>query len=301
MAIEQNEPILASDFINESEADADPSENGGKVPKLEDNGRISPIFGGGGEIVEMTAGETIDGATTPVPVYLDTSDSEVYKCDPEDSSTNGSRKTKWIGLAVSDGTDGNPISVQLSGVVRGFSSLTPNRNYYLYETPGELSLYNKSFNGRGPIKVGRSISDTQIFLERGQLFYEDGHLAHNDETDVTVHECGFLPERIIVRVFPSYGGFGGDSNMIAWAYGNFSLFNDGTEYGGSGIRWSYDLDGSTQDSVSGSFGYDNPSGTRVINIDIDSVSDIGFTITTTPQNGGPNVDARVLVEAYGSF
>jgi len=44
MAIIQDENILAEDFINESEKDATPANDEGRVAKLEDDGKISPVF-----------------------------------------------------------------------------------------------------------------------------------------------------------------------------------------------------------------------------------------------------------------
>lgn len=298
MAIAPDEPIVAEDFINESEADPVPANNAGKVPKLEANGRLSPMFGGGGDRVEMTAGTTINGETTPVAVYRDISDGEVYPCDPEDSSAGGSRKGKWIGFAISNSTDGNPITVQLSGIVEGFTGLTADRVYYLSDTPGAITLQGLQFNGRSAIKVGRSISTTQLFLERGPRHYEDGHLAHNDDTDVNVHECGFLPDRIVVTIIPNYASA---STQMIYSRAIYQLYNPGTEYGGSGQMWSYEPDGNPSNSQSGSPGYESPSGTNLLNVDITDVTDIGFTITTTPQNGGAEKDARVWVEAFGTY
>lgn len=298
MAITPGADIEAEDFINESEADPTPSNDAGKVPKLEADGKISRRFTGGGEIVEMTAGETITGATLPVPVYYNPSDGEVYICDPEDSSTGGSRKGKFVGFAISTGNNGDPIDVQIAGLVDGFSGLTLQRNYYLDDTPGTIGLYNKSFNGRSAIKVGRSISATQLLIERGERFYSDGHLAHNDEVDTTVHECGFLPERIVVTIFPNYSGA---STQMIYSRAVYELFKDGDEYGGSGQSWTYEPDGNPSHSVSGSPSYEKPDGTDVLDVEIVDVTDIGFTIVTTPLNSGANQDARVRVEAHGHF
>ena len=44
MPIQAGQNALASDFINESEADPTPANNAGKVPKLEADGRLSRIF-----------------------------------------------------------------------------------------------------------------------------------------------------------------------------------------------------------------------------------------------------------------
>ena len=292
-----DEIIDSADFIDASTADPIPANNAGKVVKLEANGKFDTQFAESG-IVEMTAGETISGATLPVPVYYNPSDGEVYICDPEDSSTGGSRKGKWVGFAITDSTDGNPIEVKISGIVEGFSGLTPFRNYYLHSTAGQIHLEGLQFNGRSGIQVGRSISATQLFLERGARWYYDGHLAHNDETDVTVHECGFLPDRIYITMFPNYASA---STQIIYSRAFYLRLNAGSTYGGNGTMWSYEPDGNPSNSSSGSPGYDNPAGTLMIDVGVDAVDDISFTITTTPANGGPEKDARLQVEAYGTF
>ncbi len=63
--IQANEDILAEDFINESEADPTPSNDAGRVAKLESDGKISPVFTGFG--IKKTYGEQIDAGE---PVFL---------------------------------------------------------------------------------------------------------------------------------------------------------------------------------------------------------------------------------------
>ncbi len=67
--IQPDEIIRADDFINESEADATPANNEGRVAKLEDDGKISPFFIKGLDIFAI-AGENIDGSSTPKAVFI---------------------------------------------------------------------------------------------------------------------------------------------------------------------------------------------------------------------------------------
>ena len=101
----------------------------------------------------MTAGETINGATLPVPVYQDSSDGEVYACD-----ANVSTKLKFIGFATSNSTDGNTITVQLTGRVDGFTGLTQGTNYFVQDTVGTIG----TIFGTYPILAGRATSTTEI-------------------------------------------------------------------------------------------------------------------------------------------
>lgn len=57
MSINAGETILASDFINKSEADPTPANDEGRVPKLESDGKISPFF-----IKRFFGGDGSDGA-----------------------------------------------------------------------------------------------------------------------------------------------------------------------------------------------------------------------------------------------
>lgn len=57
--IQAGENIVAEDFINASEKDAVPSNDEGRVPKLEDDGRISPAFLNGLNTIEIIAGEDL--------------------------------------------------------------------------------------------------------------------------------------------------------------------------------------------------------------------------------------------------
>lgn len=107
--------------------------------------------------IQMTAGETINGATLPVPLYVSSADGEVYACDGNDTS-----KLEFIGFAVSNSTDGNSITVQKDGVVSGFSGLTVGSKYYVQDTVGTIGTSVGTYE----IYVGRAISATQILIEK---------------------------------------------------------------------------------------------------------------------------------------
>jgi hypothetical protein len=80
--IQAGENIVAEDFINASEKDATPSNDEGRVPKLEDDGRISPAFLNGLNTIEILAGQDLikgnsifipEGETIPRDFNLTTS------------------------------------------------------------------------------------------------------------------------------------------------------------------------------------------------------------------------------------
>ena len=106
--------------------------------------------------VTKNAGETINGATLPVPVYINSSDSEAYKTDADASG-----KLKFFGFAITNSTDGNSIKIQVTGVVGGFSGLTVDAIYYLSTTAGEITATAPSSLA---IPVAQSISATEIVI-----------------------------------------------------------------------------------------------------------------------------------------
>lgn len=103
----------------------------------------------------MTAGETINGATLPVPVFQNTSDNEVYASDADDTT-----RLNFIGFAITNGTDGNAIIIQHTGVVGGFSALVEGEKYYVTNTVGGIN----TTPGAVKIFVGFAISTTQILI-----------------------------------------------------------------------------------------------------------------------------------------
>lgn len=163
-------------------------------------------------IRSVTAGATIGGGTLPVPVYQSKSDNEFYACDANDNTAY-----KFIGFAISDGTDGNSMTVQFGGVVSGFSSLDEGEKYYVQDTVGTIG----TGSGTQEILVGIAISTTELLIQKGKR-YASGTTTFSANTDQTI-TLGFRPS--IVRIFAmgsdtdvrSYGGWtvGGGNNCIA--------------------------------------------------------------------------------------
>jgi len=104
--------------------------------------------------ITLTAGETIDGATLPVPVYMDIADEEVKACDADDLDA-----LEFIGFAVSNSTDGNDITVQTKGLVNGFTGLTIGSKYYV-----QNDKTIDTIEGNNSIFIGKALSTTQILI-----------------------------------------------------------------------------------------------------------------------------------------
>ena len=106
----------------------------------------------------FTAGETISGATLPVPVFLDNSTNEIMACD-----ANVQTKLEFMGFANTDGTDGNSIDVVYAGKVAGFSGLTVGERYYVQDSVGTIGATMGTYE----VYVGVAISTTEILIDCG--------------------------------------------------------------------------------------------------------------------------------------
>ena len=213
----------------------------------------SPLVGN----VTLTAGETLNGATTPVPVYQNKTDNEFYACDANDSA-----RYKFIGFATSTAINGDPINVQFSGVVGGFTGLLEGEKYYVQDTVGTIG----TTPGTQSILVGVAISQTQLVVQKG-THRASGTGAVTDSSGSEVVACGFRPSKI--NLFASSSSSSYISTMSAsWSNnvirGIGCLYNEGS---GSDIQEQPRLySGSNSDYQT---------------FAITSVTDTGFTITWT--------------------
>jgi hypothetical protein len=157
MSITAGSNALASDFINESQRNATPANDAGRAPKLEADGKVHPFFTRNAGT--PNAGETINGATLPVPVYQNKTDNEVYACDGNDTD-----KLKFLGFAISNSTNGNLIQMQTNGIVKGFSGLDEGEKYYVSDTVGTI----QNSPGTNEVLVGIAISQTELLIQKGR-------------------------------------------------------------------------------------------------------------------------------------
>lgn len=109
-----------------------------------------------GQAVEgLDAGETIAGATLPVPVYQNPSDNEFYACDANDTD-----KLEFVGFAISTAGDGEEIEIQMSGIVNGFSGLIEGIKYYVQDAVGTIGTSKGTYE----VLVGMAISETELLI-----------------------------------------------------------------------------------------------------------------------------------------
>lgn len=157
----------------------------------------------------VTAGATINGATTPVPVYQNTTDNEFYACDANDTSA-----LRFAGFAISNGTDGNTMLLQSSGIVSGFTGLDEGLKYYVQDAVGTIGTTPGTYN----ILVGTAISTTELLIQKGRVF-ASGHL-NLTATGVTVVTTGFRPD--IVKIVATETLSGSGTTVAAQSFGSYS-------------------------------------------------------------------------------
>jgi len=108
-------PVLnASGFLDPTILNAQTTSTADAVVRGDGGGKIDGSWLDGTSRV-INAGETINGATLPVAVCQRRSDGEVYACDGDDITL-----VDFLGFAITDSTDGNPITVQTNGVIGVF-------------------------------------------------------------------------------------------------------------------------------------------------------------------------------------
>lgn len=223
----------------------------------------------------MTAGETINGATLPVPVYQNRSDNEVYACDGNDSA-----RTDFLGFATSNSTDGNAIYVQTSGVVSGFSGLAEGEKYYIQDAIGTIGVTPGTY----PVLVGVAISTTELLIQKGTR-RAAGTLSIGATVSDQVITTAFKPSviRIFARNAETTPAF--STVDIINLYGTSNIINNA--FVGVG--------GSITSSNNGRL-YDNISSNDYVTIGISSITDTGFTITLA-ETGTFAGNGRLLWEA----
>lgn len=239
---------------------------------------------------QINAGETLAGATTPVPVYQHT-DGELYKCDANDTA-----RMKFIGFVTSDGDDGDPVTFQGSGIVIGFTGLTVGAEYFVSDTIGTIS----TTPGTQRISVGTAITTTAILIRKKPLMawgnasdidITASGTSNNDET-ITI---GFKPKRIKLTFWiqghtttnssnqyvQKLGEaiFEGTTLKLCRAFNDFSILTDDqatstNRPAAGGINTSPTIGSGSGGSGAGA----------AITLSINSVSDTGFVLRKAVNN-----------------
>lgn len=110
-----------------------------------------------GQFADYRASTTIDGVTSPKAVFVATSTNALWM-----SVGNIATNTDFLGFTRQSLTNGATGSVQISGIVSGFTGLTAGQPYYVQNTAGTIG----TSMGTAELYVGTAISATQLLLDR---------------------------------------------------------------------------------------------------------------------------------------
>lgn len=229
----------------------------------------------------LNAGETINGATLPVPVFQNKTDNELYACDANDNT-----KYKFIGFAISNSTDGNSITLQTAGVVSGFTGLDEGEKYYVQDAAGTIG----STPGTMEILVGVAISPTQLLIQKGaRRAHGVFSIAANTEANQVI-TLGFRPS--VIRLFAYSVNPDPSFASGTWINGTYAGAGVSTDESGSAAV------GNAQTSYIAKT--DRSDGTQYHRFTITSVTDNGFTITDDENDSisAPQTDCRWEAEGY---
>jgi hypothetical protein len=192
-----------------------------------------------------TAGSTITGNTTPVPVAMSTSTTRVNPADANDRMFFDN----FHGFAVQSGVSGGNILVQTDGVVPGFSGLTIGADYYVQDAAGTIGTTAGTYE----MKVGRAISPTQILIARGTNEYMGTVSASGVNPSTTIPSgTRFITVNVNASLSNCGGGFSGNyASQLSFNVGrNTTPLSYGSSRctGGTTASW-VQLDGSISGST----------------------------------------------------
>lgn len=226
---------------------------------------------GGSKTVK--AGATINGATLPVPVYQNKTDNEFYACDANDTAA-----MKFLGFAVSNGTDGGDLAVKFTGIVSGFSGLDEGQKYYVSDTVGTI----QNSPGTNEVLVGVAISPTELLIQKGQR-YAKGSASTGEASGTSVVTTGFRPSKITIYGVHGDATLGPSVMQAIW-----------TPAGIIGVGA-----GNAIAAISSPRLYDRAGG-DYMEFSITDVTDTGFTVAWS-ENGSFSTAGVIVWEALGEL
>ena len=185
---------------------------------------VANLKAAGGSLSKtLTAGETIAGATLPVPVYQNTTDNEFYKCD-----ANVTTKLNFTGFAITNAVDAGNIVIQHTGIVGGFTGLAEGEKYYVQDAVGTIGTTIGTYE----VLVGIAVSETELLILKGN----DEYCGSNSGTgDLTAPSCA---RKAIINVANSFNLKG---QIVLYKKGATTgkCYGDaGTNYSGVEYSWS---------------------------------------------------------------
>lgn len=221
-----------------------------------------------GNIIVVTAGETI--AANEI-VYYSQTDGEWLKADANDPD-----KVRARAIALTAGTNGNPMTVQLDGVYVAPSGtpFTADSQHYLSDTAGGISTTPSTTTS---VPIGFGLSTTELLLTWGRKM-ASGTATSQSETTTTNNDetidLGFRPEEIILH------GRTRADNDYSWGHIHYcnGVIRGGSVYQTNGTS-TFGSSGTPRDPVTDGGIYTAYLGTTC-RLSVNAVSDTSFTIRT---------------------
>lgn len=240
----------------------------GLIPKLNGSGQLASGFVDlssatvSQTTVTLTAGEAVDGTTTPQLVYMSDgtggrTSGRFYKADADDLTNIA---VKPIGIVtVNAASAGTTYTVITSGVVSGFTGLTIGATYYCHTTAGAITATLPAATSAVIVPVGVAISATQLMLQIGMKSAYATYSASISSTGTTdtVITTGFQPTMWFVTATASndhdasqiaYTSYTG--NVVTSAIGGFGIVDSTSATypaaafkGEKGVLFGYDTAG----------------------------------------------------------
>lgn len=203
------------------------------------------------EVVDLTAGENVDGSTTPQAVYVSDGTGgrtagRYYKSDANDTS-NGA--TKFIGFAIGNVTTGNTGQVVINGKVSSFSGLTQGLPIYLSPTAGSVTQTKPTGTDQA-ILVGDALSATELLItNKLKINIQNITVSSSSNTTVTLG----WPPRYVEVIAHTGGASHNTSHGYSDGTNNFCIYNIGSN---SNHGTSSSLAWNTRDNTATSSGSD---------------------------------------------
>lgn len=255
-------------------------------------------------VLPFTLGEAIDGSSTPQAVYLKASDGKVWRCDADAVEST----YKFIGFVTTNALISSLTNVIVGGIVKGFTNLTANSDYYVSGTTGAIS----TTPGVSEYKVARAISTTSILIERGVKVVSGTDsvsttsVANND----TVITCGFRPKQIVIEYFIQGHGvasgspyYNSETGVVTYngitQIGRFAIGREAASQSNDNVVCGTmaGLVYADSNAPSSGVGAGGSTGGISMTLSVPAISDTGFTIrkASATNSGSPSTARAILV------
>ena len=150
------------------------------------------------------ASTTITGTATPQPVYATTSGALIL------SDANVNNDSQFLGFAVSSALNGASTTVQIEGIVPGFSGLTRGSRYYVQDAVGTIG----TTVGTNEVVVGVAVSTTEVLIQKSDAWGYIGSVATVQSYGATTGCMATATSSPVANKFIFNGGAAGSGTTI---------------------------------------------------------------------------------------